>query len=141
MANPHFSIDLGTFEATVQRSKDRLVAIPAATQARLGLGRRADNHILCYSIRKARGGRWNHLYAKLTSDNELAISSAVTEIRGGDRVEVKLHRFIRDVDALAVPGGPVTGTAGATLLAMAEVAGEDPREDGSTRIDEELYAP
>jgi hypothetical protein len=34
---------------------------------------------------------------------------------------------------------PVTGSAGAALLAMAELAGEDPRQDGSERIDEELY--
>ncbi len=139
MANPHYAKTLDSFEARVQDSKDRLIAIPAATQARLGLGRRPDNHIVCYSIRKARAGRWNHHYAKLTYDNEFAVPSNVVGIQAGDAVEVKLHRFIPDVDAFAPPTGAVPETGGAALLALAELAGDDPRQDGSERVDEELY--
>jgi hypothetical protein len=141
MANPTFSVVLDTFEATVQRSKDRLIAIPAKVQARLGLRRRANNHLVCYSIRKARSGRWNRHYAKLTSDNEFGIPADVSGIRAGDHVEVKLHRVIPDTDALAP--SPTTGraTAGAVLLSVAEQAGEDPRRNGSHSIDEELYGP
>jgi hypothetical protein len=139
VANAHFSVVLDAFEATVHRSKDRLLSIPSAVQARLGLRRRPDNFILCYSVRKTRSGRWNHHYAKLTCDNEFSIPSDVAGIHPGDKVEVKLHRFIPDVDALAptVSGG--NGTAGSLLLAIAEQAGEDPRSYGSRRIDEELY--
>jgi hypothetical protein len=139
MANPHFSIVLDEFEATVQKSKDRLVAIPAPVQARLGLKRRPNNHLLCYSIRKARSGRWNKHYGKLTFDNEFCIPSDVSGIQPGDRVEVKLHRFSPDEDALAPPSAAGSRTAGAVLLSLAEQAGEDPRRDGSRRIDEELY--
>lgn len=141
MANPTYSVVLDTFEATVQRSKDRLVAIPAAVQTRLGLQRRANNHLVCYSIRRGRSGRWNRHYAKLTSDNGFCIPSDVSGIRPGDRVEVKLHRVIPDVDALAPSHQTATTTAGAVLLSVAERAGEDPRRDGSRRIDEELYGP
>lgn len=141
MANPSFSVVLDTFEATVQRSKDRLIAIPATVQARLGLQRRRNNHLVCYSIRKARSGRWNRHYAKLTHDNEFCIPSDVNSIRPGDRVEVKLHRVIPDADALAHPLVAGTATAGAVLLSVAEQAGEDPRRDGSRSIDEELYGP
>ena len=139
MANPHFSLVLDEFEATVHRSKDRLISIPAPVQARLGLKRRPNNHVLCYSIRGARSRRWNRHYAKLTFDNEFCIPSDVSGIQPGDRVEVKLHRFIPDVDALAAPLSAGNGTAGAVLLSIAEQAGEDPRRDGSRRIDEELY--
>lgn len=141
MAHPHFSTVLATFQATVQRSKNRLVAIPAATQALIGLERRADNHVVCYSIRKASAGRWNHHYAKLTFDNEFAVPNDVTGIHPGDRVVIKLHRLIRDSDAFAPLPAVASGTAGAALLAIAELAGDDPREDGSERIDEELYGP
>ena len=140
MANPHLSAVLGSFEATVQRSKDLLIAIPAATRDRLGLERRRDNHLVCYSIRKLGGGRWNHLYAKLSYDNEFAVPSGITAIQAGDRVEVKLHRVMPDVDALA-PQAAASGTDAAILLAMAAAAGEDPRHYGSERIDEELYGP
>ncbi|HKY40900.1 MAG TPA: hypothetical protein VJN18_33425 [Polyangiaceae bacterium] len=141
MANPTFSVVLDTFEAKVQRSKDRLIAIPATVQARLGLQRRPNNHLVCYSIRRGRSGRWNRHYAKLTSDNEFCIPSDVSGIRPGDRVEVKLHRLIPDVDALAPPVVTGSKTAGAVLLSVADQAGEDPRRDGSHRIDEELYGP
>src|SRR5258708_9910943 len=73
MASPHHSTTLATFKAAIQRSKDRLVAIPAATQRELRLTRRPDNHIIAYSIRPAGEGRWNHHLAKLTSDNEFSI--------------------------------------------------------------------
>ena len=139
MANPHFSRVVGEFEATVQRSKDRLIAIPAAVQARLGLQRQPNNHLVCYSIRRARSGRWNRHYGKLTFDNEFSIPTDVTTVRPGDRVEVKLHRFIPDVDALAPSSVGSAATAGAVLLTLADQAGEDPRHDGSHHIDDELY--
>lgn len=141
MANPNYSVVLDMFEATVQRSKDRLIAIPASVQARLGLQRRSNNHIVCYSIRRARSGRWNRHYAKLTADNEFGIPSDVSGIQAGDRVEVKLHRLTPDVDALAPSNSTTVATAGAALLSLAEQAGEDPRRDGSRRVDEELYGP
>ncbi len=137
MANPHFSVVLASFEARVHNTKDRLIAIPAKVQTQLGLAP-ATQHLVCYSIRPAGAGRWNHGYAKLTCDNEFA---APRDVPAGADVDVKLHRFIPDADAFA-PSRPSVGTpatAGAALLAMAAAAGSDPREDGSERIDEELY--
>lgn len=135
MATARRNPTLVQFEAVVHRTKDRLVAIPAAVQRRLGLRKRPDNHIVAFSIRPAGQGRWNHHLAKLTSDNEFAIPADVTRIRGGARVEVKIHRVIPDVPA-AVDRAPES--PGAVLLGLAQSAGEDPRTDGSRRVDEYL---
>jgi hypothetical protein len=140
MAHSPSSVVLDEFTTTVHRSKDRLIAIPARVQARLGLQRRTNNHLLYYSIRRAGVGRWNKHYGKLTFDNEFSIPSDVTGIQAGSRVEVKLHRFIPDTDALSPAPAAGNGTAGAVLLSLANQAGDDPRRDGSRRIDEELYA-
>src|SRR4051794_18853408 len=101
MANPHLSTTLAEFEATVQRTKNRLIAVPASVQRALRLERRASNHILFYSIRLRGEGRWNHHLAYLTQDNEFAVPSDVQHITRGSKVEVKVHRVVRDEDALA----------------------------------------
>jgi hypothetical protein len=46
MANPHLSTTLAVFEASVHRTKNRLIAIPAKVQRSLGLERRTNNHIV-----------------------------------------------------------------------------------------------
>jgi hypothetical protein len=134
MASSHHSTTLAIFEATIQRSKDRLIAIPAATQRQLRLTRRADNHIISYSIRHAGEGRWNHHLSKLTYDNEFSIPSDITALAAGDEVEVKVHRIIPDA-----PLQPATEASGAApLLELAAAAGQDPRVDGSERVDDYL---
>lgn len=137
MAHVHLSTTLDSFEATVHRTKNRLIAIPAQTQHRLGLARRPHNHIVLYSLRLKGRGRWNHHLAYLTFDNEFAIPADVTGIQGGDAVEVKIHRIIPDADALA--SAQAHGPAGALLMRLAEEAGEDDRTAGSTHVDEILY--
>lgn len=130
----HLGTTLVAFTTTIQRSKNRLVAVPADAQAALGLVRRRENHIVAYSIRRAGRGRWNHHFAKLTYDNELAIPSDVTGLRGGDRVDVKIHRVIPD-QPLGAPA-----SAADVLLALGASAGHDERTDGSERVDEYLAA-
>lgn len=137
VANPHLSTTLDTFVAKVHRTKNRLISIPAATQRRLGLPRRANNHIVLFSVRSHGKGRWNHHLAYLTFDNEFAIPADVTGIKGGDEVEIKIHRVIPDGDALA--GRQASATAGGLLMRLAEEAGEDDRTAGSTQVDEILY--
>jgi hypothetical protein len=139
MANPHSATTLDQFSAVVQNSKNRLIAIPAAVQRRLGLVRRKNNHILHYSIRRSGGGRWNHHLAYLTSDNEFAIPTDVSSLRSGDRVDVKIHRVHPAEDALHNGGRRVAANAGAMLVELADEAGEDARTDGSQSIDEYLY--
>jgi len=137
MANPTLGTTLSSFSATVHRTKNRVVAIPAAEQRRLGLERRANNHIVCYSIRRCGHGRWNHHLAFLTYDNEFAIPADVTAIKGGDAVEVKIHQLIPNANAL---GGPQpSNNPGALLSGLAAVAGSDERKDGSQNVDEYLY--
>jgi hypothetical protein len=136
VANPNFSTTLTTFSATVHQTKDRLIAIPASVQRELGLRRRQNNHIVSYSIRAAGAGRWSHLMAKLTYDNEFAIPSIIDRIQPGDQVDVKIHRFVADVP---VKLGARPSNPGESLLAIADAAGEDERVDGSERVDEYLY--
>ncbi len=130
----HLATTLAVFTTTIQHSKNRLVAIPAAEQARLGLVRRRENHIVAYSIRRAGRGRWNHHLAKLTHDNEFSIPADVTRLRPGDRVDVKIHRLVADVP---VTFAPAAAPADA-LLALGASAGRDERTDGSERVDEYL---
>jgi hypothetical protein len=134
MASPHHTTTLATFKAVIQRSKDRLVAIPAATQRQLRLTRRSDNHIIAYSIRHAGRGRWNHHLAKLTYDNEFSIPSDVTALAAGEEVEVKVHRIIPD----APLPPPTASSPAAPLLDLAAAAGHDARVDGSERVDDYL---
>ena len=138
MATARHSTYLTCFEASVHRTKDRLVSIPARVQRQLGLRKRRDNHIIAFSIRPAGRGRWNHHLAKLTYDNEFGIPADVTRIRSGSRVEIKIHRVIPDV---AVSGTPGRESPGAQLLSLAKAAGDDPRINGSRRVDEYLYGP
>lgn len=141
MANPHLAKTIAEFPAVVHRTKNRLIAIPAQIQRELGLSRRRRNHVVLYSIRPSGRGRWNHHLAYLTYDNEFSIPADVTHIKGGTRVDVKLHRVIPDGDALGSLASP--STAGSVLVTLAHdaerSAGDDPREDGSTRVDDYLY--
>jgi hypothetical protein len=133
MASPHLSTTLAEFTAVVQRGKNRLVAVPAASQRTLGLARRQENHILACSIRRAGHGRWNHRLVKLTFDNEFSLPGDVGLV-AGDKVDVKVHRIIADV-AIAAPVGRSPADP---LLELAASAGDDPRVDGSDRVDEYL---
>jgi hypothetical protein len=136
MANVHLSTVLAEFEATVHRTKNRLVAIPADVQRKLGMQRRANNHVVFYSIRTKGTGRWNHRLSFLTFDNEFSIPD-LPHIEPGVDVEVKIRRLIPDQDALA--GTSTTQNAGALLCSLAQVAGEDDRVDGSQNVDSYLY--
>jgi hypothetical protein len=134
VAHPALAATLAQFEARVHRTKNRLVAVPASEQKRLGLTRRPDNHLLFVSIRRKGVGRWNHHYVKLTFDNEFAIPSDVAHIRGGEEIEVKIHRVIEDR-----PLQLVSEQSGAdVLLAWLENPQAGWREDGSSKVDEYL---
>lgn len=135
MAHPHLSATLAQFDAQVHRTKNRLIAIPAEVQQRLGLTRRQDNDIVLVSLRKAGKGRWNHHYVKLTYDNEFAVPSDVVLVHPGDAVEVKIHALY--------PGTPrsqaaPTARGAGLLVALASRDRPGWREDGSTRLDEYL---
>jgi len=135
MAN-HLAKVLARFEARVHNNKNRLVSIPADVQQRLRLIRQQDNHLLLYSIRRKGAGRWNHHWSQLTSDNEFAVPSDVAHIDRGAVVEVKIHRVVKNIDALAQNGGAASGAALLTELAASV---EDERSDGSRSVDEYLY--
>jgi hypothetical protein len=130
MADASLSVVLEQFSATVQRGKGRMIAIPADKQRKLGLTARRDNHLLRYSIRKRGSGRWNHHYAKLTSDNEIALPSDLP-VEPGDEVEVKVHRIIADVP---VPV-PEARTGGSILVDLAEQAMSDDSSRGADEHD------
>ncbi len=137
MAN-HLAYVLARFDATVHRTKNRLIAIPADVQRQLRLLRQADNHLILYSIRPDGGGRWNHHWAQLTFDNEFSVPSDVVHITPGTTVEVKIHRIVKNIDALGGDGGdPPSGAA--LLVQLAQTSGEDERIDGSTGVDDYLY--
>jgi len=108
--------------------------VPAATQRALGLARRPENHIMACSIRRAGRGRWNHRLVKLTFDNEFSLPGDVGSVRPGDNVDVKVHRIIADVAIASTAGGSPADP----LLELAASAGDDPRVDGSDRVDEYL---
>jgi hypothetical protein len=137
MANSNLATTLTSFDATVHRTKNRLIAIPVLEQRRLGLTRRVNNHIVLYSIRRAGGGRWNHHLAYLTYDNEFSIPSDVAHIHGGDSVEIKIHQIIPNVGV--VPGQLPLANGGALLTRLADEAGGDERVDGSQNVDKYLY--
>jgi len=135
MAN-HLARVLVRFEGRVHNTKNRLVSIPADLQRELRLVRQADNHLVLYSIRPKGDGRWNHHWSQLTFDNEFSVPTDVAHIEQGSLIEVKIHRIVRNVDALA-DGESEAG--GAALLAQLAGSGEDERVDGSRSIDEHLY--
>lgn len=133
MANPGLSITLDTFSGRIQKTKDRLVAVPAEVQRRLGLERRQNNHILLVSLRSGGEGRWNHHLVKLTYDCEFSIPSDATRFVAGRAIDVKVHRIIADE---SLEPAPETAGAG-VLLAMAGRAGSW-RSDGAGRLDEHI---
>lgn len=137
MANSKLAKTRAAFEATVQRTKNRLIAIPASVQRELGLSRRANNHILHFSIRIRGDGRWNSHWAQLTFDNEFAIPTNVTDIEPGSEVEIKIHGAVAAVDVLE-GSADTASNPGALLLELASQAEEDPRADGSINLDEYL---
>ena len=136
VAHPHLKAPLAEFTAVVHRTKNRLVAIPAQVQRTLGLERRPDNHIILVSLRPHGPGRWNHHYFKLTHDNEFAIPSDVTTVRGGSRIDVRIHRVLPDVAAAGA--GEPPGRGAALLLRLAQRSRVGWRDDGSERVDEYL---
>ena len=140
MANPALANTLSSFSATVHRTKNRLVAIPAKEQHRLGLQRRPHNDIVCYSVRRRGRGRWNHLLGFLTYDNEFAIPAGVTAIKGGDAVEIKIHQVIPNAtNAPRVGQQQSRNNPGALLSGLAAEAQGDERKDGSQNVDLYLY--
>ncbi|MGE5048198.1 MAG: hypothetical protein ACM3PC_06500 [Deltaproteobacteria bacterium] len=111
------------------------MAIPAEVQRELGLSRRPDNFLLLISIRPESAGRWNHHYVKLTFDNEFAIPSDVAGIQPGDRVEVNIHRIIRDEAVEPVRPAP---EGAALLLSLAREPRPGWRSDGAANLDRYL---
>lgn len=120
MASPLARV-LARFEARVHNTKNRLVAIPADVQRQLRLVRQVDNHLLCYSIRPKGNGRWNHHWAQLTFDNEFSVPADVAHIDRGCLVEIKVHRLVKNIDALEDRGA---ASGGADLLLAIAGAGE-----------------
>jgi len=137
MANSRLATTRAVFKATVHRTKNRLVAIPAEVQRQLGLERRTNNHIVHFSIRAGGAGRWNSHWAQLTFDNEFAIPTDVKDIEPGSDIEVKIHGAVAAIDVLqeATAAQP---NPGGLLLALAETHEEDSRTDGSVNVDEYL---
>ena len=135
MAHPHLAETQAQFSARVHRTKNRQVAVPAAVQHRLGLERRPDNFLALVSLRKRDLGRWNHHYVKLTCDNEFSIPSDVVNIQGGEEIDVKIHRLIRD-DAVGPAAGQPQGAN--LLMALAREPRPGWRKDGSEHVDRYL---
>jgi hypothetical protein len=137
MAHSHLATTLARFTARMHRTKNRLISMPAAVQAELGLERRAENDLLLVSIRKGGAGRWNHHYVKLTFDNELAIPSDVSGIQPGDAIEVKVHAIYS-----GTPRPIAAPRAGGAALLLQLAADERPgwRTDGSVDVDAYLAA-
>ena len=115
----------------MHRTKNRLLAIPAETQAALNLERRPENDILLVSIRGGGVGRWNHHYVKLTFDNEFAIPADVAGIAPGDHVEVKVHAVYSGTPK----AGPGTPAGAGVLVALASAPRPGWRRDGSANVD------
>lgn len=135
MAHPQLGETLASFSARMHRTKNRLLAIPAEVQRAIGLVRRPDNDIVLFSLRKTGAGRWNHHYAKLTSDNEFAIPADVTGVGPGDLVDIKIHAIY--------PATPrriqsASRSAAALLLELASFDRPGVRSDGSLNVDDIL---
>jgi hypothetical protein len=125
---------IAQFDARVQRTKNRLVAIPANVRNALGLTRRAGDRFIHVSLRKASQGRWCSHYFKLTEDNEFTIPSDVAGLQAGDRIEVKVHGVLSATPTSQ--GG--TGSGARALLLLSERERPGWRRDGSKRIDDYL---
>src|SRR5947208_2385572 len=111
MANPDLARELASFTARIQKSKNRLVAIPAEVQRRLGLKRRRQNHIVVVSIRPHDRGRWNHHYFRLTFDNEFMVPTDIAGVAPGDAIDVKVHRVIQEATEAPRQGSKPFGAA------------------------------
>jgi len=133
MSSNPFSSVLARFDARMQKSRNRIVAVPAEVQRELGLIRQKNNHLLLVSLRRKSTRQWYHHYVKLTYDNEFSIPADAKDFRQGQELEVKIHRIIADR-----PGISVKGTGPGLLLKLAEQERPGWREDGSRRIDEYL---
>jgi hypothetical protein len=81
-------------------------------------------------------GRWNHPYFELTHDDELAIPSDLTHLKPGGRVDVRIHRVVRDETAVRIANDPAKGAALLTHLANRPRSGW--RTDGADRLDDYL---
>lgn len=136
MSSESLSTTLVEFTATVQDHKNRLVAIPAEARRQLGLESRRNNHVVRVSIRRAGKGRWNHHYFKLTGDNEFAIPTDVTGVGRGDRIDVKVHRVIPDLEA--EPAERAASSAAGVLLDLMKNTPVAWRTDGADRHDDYL---
>lgn len=135
MAHPHIKAHLVEFTTRIQRTKNRLVAIPADAQRKLTLARQSNNHLVLASIRSSGGGRWNHHYFKLTHDNGFAIPADVEGLEAGDQIDVRVRRIIPDVSV----AGPTSAAGGAALLvALATRPRAGWRRDGSRKLDDYL---
>jgi hypothetical protein len=134
MAN-HLAKVLARFEARVHDTKNRIIAVPADVQRQLRLVRQADNHLLLYSIRPKGEGRWNHHWSQLTFDNEFSVPADVAHIERGSLVEIKIHRVVKDVDALGDDESP----SGASVLLQLAAAGADDELASSRDVDDALY--
>jgi hypothetical protein len=127
-------LPLVLFGARVQRTKNRLVAIPANVRNLLGLTRRAGDRIIHVSLRQAQEGRWSSHYFKLTEDNEFTIPSDITGLCSGDQIEVKVHEVLS-----ATPASLATAGAGARVLhGLSERERPGWRRDGSKKVDDYL---
>jgi hypothetical protein len=127
-------VALVQFDARVQRTKNRLVAIPANARHLLGLTRRAGDRMIHVSLRKASQGRWSSHYFKLTEDNEFTIPSDVSGLSAGDLIEVKVHQVLSATPASAVGAG----VGARVLLLLAERERPGWRRDGAKRVDDYL---
>jgi hypothetical protein len=133
----HLARVLARFEARIHNTKNRQVSIPADIQRELRLVRQTDNHLLLYSIRPKGEGRWNHHWAQLTIDNEFSVPADAVHIERGCLVEVKIHRLVKNVDAL--DAGENGAAGGAALLLQLAAAGDDDQVGDSREVDEQLY--
>ncbi len=131
----HLGEKIETFTATIQTTQNRHVAIPAAVRKSAGISERPDNDIVQVSLRPHGSGYWNHHYFKLTNSGCFAIPTDITGLSGGDVIDVKLHRVIRDGAPAAADCEPAA-TALLKFANLATLVGW--RSDGSSRVDEYL---
>ena len=116
------------FTATVHRSKNKMVTIPAAIARRLGLERGRTELVVDCLIRPRGSGRWREHLAYLTSKHEFRVLFA-----GGSRVDVCIRRVISVSDVEL----PKKRRGADVLVDFPE--GDDPRTDGSINVDHYLY--
>src|SRR5438094_9512939 len=106
------------FSATVHRTKNRMVTIPAAIARQIGIDRGPKRIIDCL-IRARGSGHWNEHLAYVTQKLQFRVP-----FEGGRRIEVR----IRDIFEYKV----VLPSGADLLLHFPE--GDDPRTDGSINV-------